>query len=120
MENGQITICVTKRPKIKFYVTAKSNETIIIKNEKIMWTGNKKLDQLRSKAAASDTGVIPVSIEELNEIGIAMNNARVEISKKTRFKHWRQIFYRCPNCDYDLLVGKEKYCSNCGIKILWN
>ena len=33
-----------------------------------MWTGNKKLDELRSKAAAEPSGVIKVSIEELNQI----------------------------------------------------
>ena len=35
---------------------------------KRMWTGNKPLDNLRSKAAASVTGVISVSMEDLNEI----------------------------------------------------
>ena len=40
-----------------------------------MWTGNKKLDELRSKAAASGTGVIKVSIEELNEVGKATNDS---------------------------------------------
>ena len=33
-----------------------------------MWTGNEKLDKLRSKAATEPSGVIKVSIEELNEI----------------------------------------------------
>jgi len=33
-----------------------------------MYTGNTKLDKLRSKAATSPTGVIKVSIEELNSI----------------------------------------------------
>jgi hypothetical protein len=32
------------------------------------WTGNEKLDKLRSQAAASGTGTIVVSIEQLNEI----------------------------------------------------
>lgn len=33
-----------------------------------LWTGNEPLDALRSKAAASSTGCITVSIEELNSI----------------------------------------------------
>ena len=33
-----------------------------------IWTGNKELDRLRSKAAASPTGCITVSIGELNKI----------------------------------------------------
>ena len=33
-----------------------------------MWTGNNELDRLRSKAAASDTGCISVSIDELNAV----------------------------------------------------
>ena len=33
-----------------------------------MWTGNKALDDLRNKAASSPTGVIEVSVEQLNKI----------------------------------------------------
>lgn len=33
-----------------------------------MWTDNETLDKLRSKAAASSTGVVGVTIEELNSI----------------------------------------------------
>ena len=33
-----------------------------------IWTGNKKLDELREKASRSSTGVISVTIEDLNQI----------------------------------------------------
>lgn len=33
-----------------------------------IWTGNEALDKLRNRAALSPTGIISVSIEELNSI----------------------------------------------------
>ena len=39
-----------------------------------LWTGIKTLDELRSKAAYESTGVIQVSIEQLNQIGDEVKN----------------------------------------------
>ena len=48
---------------------ANGKPLIFLYNESAtMWTENKTLDKLRSKAAASSTGVVRVTIEELNSI----------------------------------------------------
>ena len=48
-----------------------------------MWSGIQSLDELRSKAAASGTGCISVSIEELNSVKDEVLN-RIENRKITR------------------------------------
>ena len=41
---------------------------------KPLWTGIKTLDELRNKAAFESTGVIQVTIEQLNKIGDEINH----------------------------------------------
>lgn len=62
-----------------------------------LWTGNKVLDDMRSKAAASATGVITVSIEELNRI----------IEPRHRFRETH-----CSQCGASFGAGDHGY-SHC-------
>ena len=49
------------------------------------------------------------------------SNEIIIIKKEKDYFSWEEIyckFYNCKKCN-EMIVEKDKYCSNCGIKIVW-
>ena len=79
-----------------------------------MWSGIQSLDELRSKAAASGTGCISVSIEKLNRVKDEVMN---KIENRKIIRQSSRPMFPCGNCGHVLyleLLSLGDRCPSCG------